>query len=345
MTAFALRDASIAYNGTQVVHDISLSLGQGRLLALLGPSGCGKSTLLRAVAGLLPLHSGSISFEGQDVTRLASRHRNVGLVFQDHLLFPHLSLLENVAYGLRSRGHRKAKALARAEEMLDLVGLAHRKNDHPADLSGGQSQRVALARALAVDPAVLLLDEPFSALDVDLRAAMREEVRRIVTEAGATTIMVTHDREEAMEMADEVALLSEGRLVEAGPVRQLYDAPQRPYTAAFFSRANLMPVTLGAESWAHVFGTRMRVKADVNAQLGAATLAVRPESLREADGVNGIDATLERVKWLGDRVESAWRPTIESNVVLRMSSAVAPKAFVGETSRLAFSPQDAIVVA
>jgi len=345
MTAFALRDACIAYNGTQVVHDISLTLGQGRLLALLGPSGCGKSTLLRAVAGLLPLHAGSISFADRDVTRLASRHRNVGLVFQDHLLFPHLTLLENVAYGLRSRGQRKTKSLVRAQEMLDLVGLAHRKNDHPSDLSGGQSQRVALARALAVDPAVLLLDEPFSALDVDLRASMREEVRRIVTEAGATTIMVTHDREEAMDMADEVALLSEGRLIETGPVRQLYDAPQRPYTAAFFSRANLVPISLDAESWAHVFGIRMGVTSPAGTQLGAATLAVRPESLREADEGIGINASLVSVKWLGDRVESTWLPAAESAVVLRMSSAHIPKAPLGSTARLSFSPQDAIVVA
>ncbi|MFI8631399.1 ABC transporter ATP-binding protein [Microbacterium sp. NPDC077663] len=342
MTAFSLDDACIAYSGNQVVHDVSLSLGEGRLLALLGPSGCGKSTLLRAVAGLLPLSSGRIVFGDRDVTRTAPRHRNVGLVFQDHLLFPHLTLLENVAYGLRSR--RAPGAKARALEMLDLVGLAHRKDDHPSDLSGGQSQRVALARALAVDPAVLLLDEPFSALDVDLRAAMREEVRRIVTEAGATTIMVTHDREEAMDIADEVALLSDGRLVEHGTVRDLYESPENPYTASFFSRSNLLPAVATASGQASVLGWRTPVRGSA-AGVGPATVAVRPEAFAVGAVASGIPAVLESVKWMGDRVATRWRAVDESDLTLRVSLTSEPSVEVGQMAGLSFAEKDAVRVA
>jgi ABC-type Fe3+/spermidine/putrescine transport system ATPase subunit len=343
MTAFTLEDACIAYSGNQVVHDVTLNLKEGRLLALLGPSGCGKSTLLRAVAGLLPLSAGRIVFGDRDVTRLAPRRRNVGLVFQDHLLFPHLTLLENVAYGLRARRIGTAKARFRALEMLDLVGLAHRKDDHPSDLSGGQSQRVALARALAVDPSVLLLDEPFSALDVDLRAAMREEVRRIVTEAGATTIMVTHDREEAMDIADEVALLSDGRLIEHGPVRELYESPSNPYTASFFSRANLIPAVAGAAGDAQVLGWRTFVRGSV--QEGPATIAVRPEAFSLVAPNAGIPAVLESVKWMGDHVATSWRSVDESAVTLRVSLDAEPDIEVGHVAGLRFAERDAVRVA
>ena len=303
MTSLELDSLSISYGDRLVVDEVTLRLEQGQVLALLGPSGCGKTSILRAVSGLVHPRAGRVLLGGEDVTALPPQRRNVGVVFQDHLLFPHMTVLANVAYGLSARRRPRAEARERALWALDLVGLADRAGQHPGSLSGGQSQRVALARALAAGPRLLLLDEPFSSLDVDLRAQMRQEVSRIVQSVGMTTLMVTHDREEAMSMADRVALVGGGRLVEDGPVETVFRAPRTRYAAEFFARANVVPATSGAGEEVLVLGQATR--PDRRPAGERVLVAVRPEEI--VVGAEGVDAELLESEWLGERTVSRWR--------------------------------------
>ena len=224
-----------------VLDGVSLSVGTGELMALLGPSGCGKSTLLRVVAGLLPKDAGEVRIGGRDVERTPARERGVGFVFQDYALFPRMSVLENVAFGMRIRGVGARERTRKAEGMLDLVGLSE-EADRPVDrLSGGQRQRVALARALAVGPSLLLLDEPLSALDVKVRERLRREIKAVQKKVGITALIVTHDQEEAMELGDRIAVMNEGRIEQVAPPREVYQEPATEFVARFVGEVNVLP--------------------------------------------------------------------------------------------------------
>ncbi|WIG59060.1 MAG: Sulfate and thiosulfate import ATP-binding protein CysA [Ktedonobacterales bacterium] len=228
------------YDGRPVVNNISLEVADGDFFVLLGPSGSGKSTVLRMIAGLTGIESGKVSLHGRDVTYLPPQERSIGFVFQQYALFQHMSIAENIEFGLRVRGMPAAERRRRREELLDLVGLAGLGNRLPRQLSGGQQQRVALARALAPRPAVLLLDEPFGALDAKIRVDMRRNLRAIQRELGITTIFVTHDQEEAFELGDQLGVMNVGRLLEAGPPTELYLRPQTEFAATFLGSANLL---------------------------------------------------------------------------------------------------------
>ncbi|WP_434625917.1 ABC transporter ATP-binding protein [Azospirillum sp. B2RO_4] len=228
------------YGASLAVNEVTLDIRGGELVALLGPSGCGKTTLLRIIAGFLAQTKGHVMVGGQSVDGLPPNRRSVGIVFQNYALFPHMTVAENVAYGLDARGVDRATQRSEAQRMLDMVKLGHLGERTPRQLSGGQQQRVALARALAVNPSILLLDEPFAALDKNLRLDMQIEVKRIQRLSGITTILVTHDQEEALSMADRVAVLSQGRLEQFSPPTEIYDAPDSLFVNTFVGSANLL---------------------------------------------------------------------------------------------------------
>jgi len=277
------------------VNDLSLEVEDGELLALLGPSGCGKTTTLRILAGLERADGGTLSLDEhiwQDDTHfLEPEKRGVGLVFQDYALFGHLNVLQNVLFGLH--GQPQKLALERASQMLELAGLTGLERRLPHELSGGQQQRVALARALAPQPRLLLLDEPFSNLDAALRSSTRSEVKRILRAAGVTTILVTHDQEEALSFADRIALLNAGQLEQIGTPRQMYSAPRTAYCAQFLGRTNLLEGHAHGSSADTVLGP---LELSESAH-GPVLLSLRPEQLEFSE--SGVEAAVSEVEYLG----------------------------------------------
>src|SRR4029079_774677 len=236
------------FGTTPALHGVSLEIESGELVALLGPSGSGKTTLLRILAGLDAPTSGRVLFDGDDALKLTVQERNVGLVFQSYALFRHMSVLDNIGFGLRvrprSRRPARAEIKRRARELLDLVQLSGLEKRYPSQLSGGQRQRVAFARALAIEPRVLLLDEPFGALDAKVRRDLRRWLREIHDKTGHTTVFVTHDQEEALELADPVVVMSEGKIEQIGTPDQIYDDPNSPFVFSFIGESSVLPVNI-----------------------------------------------------------------------------------------------------
>jgi len=287
------------------VDDINLEVAAGKLVTLLGPSGCGKTTTLRMIAGLEMPTKGQILIGDKDVTHLPATDRDVSMVFQSYALFPHMTVLENVAYGLGFSGFARAEARARAGAGLDLVGLKGFDDRLPSELSGGQQQRVAVARALVLEPQVLLFDEPLSNLDAKLRRQVREDIRAIQQDLGLTVIYVTHDQEEALAVSDEIVVMRNAAVAQIGTPRQLYDAPVDRFVADFIGEANLIPceiVTIdGDRAEIEVAGYRYRLPSR-GLPTGPATLAVRPARL-VIDGADGFDATIAKATYVGIRME------------------------------------------
>ncbi|MCC7276261.1 MAG: ABC transporter ATP-binding protein [Alphaproteobacteria bacterium] len=310
------------YPGTTLgISDVDLALGPGELVAVIGASGCGKSTLLRAIAGFLPAQAGTVTIAGVDVTGLPPRARNLGIVFQHYALFPHMTAWENVAYALKVRGIGRADRRRRAADMLALVGLADFADALPPRLSGGQQQRIALARALVFEPAALLLDEPLSALDAALRGGMRDEIRRLQQAHGISTLHVTHDQEEALSMADRVAVMDKGRLVQVAPPRELYDHPATAAIAAFVGHANLWPGRVAGDGRVATAFATLATTTRGHADGAAVTVLVRPERIFPGpppDGVNGLEGRVVRDRFLG--------------AVRRFDLDVAGTLVLGETS-------------
>jgi iron(III) transport system ATP-binding protein len=272
-----LRNVSKAFGPARAVAEVSLSVPRGGLLALLGHSGCGKTTTLRLIAGLEKPDSGEVWLDGRCVAGggawLPPEARRVGLVFQDYALFPHLTLAENIAFGLTQLNGSKSQRVA---EMLQLTGLDGLGERYPHQLSGGQQQRVALARALAARPSVVLLDEPFSNLDAALRKAMRQEVRQILQAIGATTLFVTHDQEEALSLADRVAVMDKGRVVQIGTPQEVYLRPATPELAVFLGEANFLPGEAHGRTVTCALGKLLLATPTT----GTVSVMIRPEALR-----------------------------------------------------------------
>lgn len=281
--SLVLDHVSYSYPGTtQGLHDISLDVRTGELVAVIGPSGSGKSTLLKLVSGLETGHTGRIALDGEDLSRTPVHQRHIGMVFQSYALFPHLNVLDNVAYGLKLRKVQAAERHRRAQELLDVVGLGDYARRAVAQLSGGQQQRVALARALAIDPRALLLDEPLSALDASVRGHLRDQIRAIQQRFNATTLLVTHDQEEALTMADRVAVMQDGRLLQIATPRDLYEHPASRAVAQFVGLSTLLPGTVSASDRVNVGFAELAAPTGARTPGTAVHVLIRPEHI-EAD--------------------------------------------------------------
>jgi putative spermidine/putrescine transport system ATP-binding protein len=274
-----LRSISKTYGRQRVLNDIDLSIAGGELLAVLGPSGCGKTTALRVIAGLERPDGGAVHIDGVDVTHRRINQRGLGIVFQAYSLFPHQTAAENVAYGLRVRGTSRSLRAARAAELLDLVGLAEHGSKYPQQLSGGQQQRVALARAFAIEPRVLLLDEPLSALDAQVRVQLREEIRRIQYEMGTTTVLVTHDQEEALSMADRVAVMNGGRVEQVGTPDEVYRRPVTAFVSSFIGVVNRIPARVAGPHRVEALAQTLDLSTEGYVTGDLVNLLVRPEHI------------------------------------------------------------------
>jgi putative spermidine/putrescine transport system ATP-binding protein len=327
----------------QVVHrfgemvalkDINLDIRPGEFVSLLGPSGCGKTTLLRIIAGFLKPSAGQISIDGQPVVELSPNQRGVGIVFQNYALFPHMSVWDNVAYGLRAKRLSNLNVNTKVGEMLDLVQLGHLAKRYPSELSGGQQQRVAIARALAVGPKLMLLDEPFSALDKNLRLDMQIEIRRLLSAQGVTAILVTHDQEEAMSMSDRIAVMSQGEIHQFDSPSQIYDQPKTRFVTTFVGTCNLLPAQIvgrdGADFLVQVVGGRLLVNSSAPPSDEHLLLAIRPENLRIQlqPGTHRLAGTIELCLPLGSFMVYEVRINAETKVKVTQSRTpgVAPLA-------------------
>jgi putative spermidine/putrescine transport system ATP-binding protein len=280
-----VEELTVRYGQTLAVDGVTLAIEPGEVVALLGPSGCGKTTLLRVIAGFVRQAAGRVRVDGAPVDHLPANQRNIGIVFQNYALFPHMTVAENVAYGLRARGMRGPEIQARVSRFLDIVQLGGFRDRLPRQLSGGQQQRVALARALAVEPSILLLDEPFAALDRNLRLDMQIEVKRLQRTLGLTTILVTHDQDEAMSVADRIAVMNKGKVEQFDTPVAIYDRPHTLFVNGFIGTTNLLNGRIaaladGAASVALDAGATLQLPAPPGLGVGAAVLlSVRPEQL------------------------------------------------------------------
>jgi len=286
--AVHLNDLRRTFGALHALDGLDLSMAPGEMIALLGPSGCGKTTALRVLAGLEDADSGRVLVDGKDITDLPANRRDMGMVFQAYSLFPHLTALQNVEFGLKLRG-RKATA-NRANEMLELVGIGAFAARYASQLSGGQQQRVALARALAIQPKVLLLDEPLSALDAKVRVQLRDEIRRIQTEVGTTTLFVTHDQEEALAVADRVGVMRSGQLEQLAPPAEIYLQPATAFVADFVGLSNRLPGRI-EDGGVTVFGTLLPLVTPAT-QGPDVTALVRPESVDVVPDPDGTGRVL-----------------------------------------------------
>jgi spermidine/putrescine transport system ATP-binding protein len=304
--AIELRHATKRYGDAVALDDVSMTVAAGEFYCLLGPSGCGKTTTLNLIGGFIPLTSGDLLIEGRTVKDLPPHKRNVNTVFQNYALFPHMTVAENVAFGLRMEKLPKAEVARRTGEYLELVGLAGLSGRLPSAMSGGQQQRVALARALAKRPAVLLLDEPLGALDLKLRKQMQTELARIHRQVGTTFVFVTHDQEEALSMATRIAIMSNGNVLQQGTPREVYDRPANRFVADFVGDTNFLEGTVRRDGGRAVFEVGgALVDASSDADAGPATLMIRPEflALRQGDsaaGMGGLTGRVVNVSFLGN---------------------------------------------
>ncbi|MFI6623503.1 ABC transporter ATP-binding protein [Streptomyces sp. NPDC050528] len=331
---------TVAYDGMVVLDALDLTVEPGEVMALLGPSGSGKTTALRAVAGFVRPVSGRVFLGGRDVTDLPPYRRGVGMVVQQYALFPHLRVEDNVAFGLKAQKVPRGEIRARVSEALEMVGMGEYAQRHPRELSGGQQQRVAIARALAIRPGVLLLDEPLSALDAQLRSGMLGELARLHRELPDVSILyVTHDQVEALTLADRIAVMDRARLQECGSPRELYRAPKSEFTAGFVGSANLLPVTVGERG---VFFGERRVEVRGVVSGGEATLCVRPHLVGLGEGPNQLAGVVREIQWRG-ATHRLYVDVDGRRVMADVPELKKPPVY-GDAVTLHFAPEDAVLL-
>jgi len=328
------------------LDDVSLTIGRGEFLTLLGPSGSGKTTFLMLLSGFLAPTRGQLTLDGRDMTRTPAEERAFGMVFQGYALFPHMTVEQNIAFPLTVQKRPAAEVKRRVADAIDLMGLGGHGQKRPAGLSGGQQQRVALARALVYEPPVLLLDEPFSALDKNLRGQMQDEVRRLHRETGTTFVFVTHDQSEALALSTRIAIFEHGWLQQLAPPREVYDRPANRFVAEFLGEINVLPLTdlsTGAGGASGRFEGQ-RLGAPAPGQAGATTLAVRPEHMRlhmtaPASG-NSVAARLDHLVYLGAETRLALRSPGGTDLTMTLPTAELPAALEPGTTVWAAWPED-----
>jgi len=353
-SGIGFESVTVAYRGNAVLRDLTLTVEPGEILAIIGPSGSGKTTALRAVAGFVRPTQGRIRIGQRDVTDLPPHARDLGMVVQNYALFPHMRIEENVAFGLRARRAPEETVRERVKECLRMVGMGDFMGRYPRELSGGQQQRIAIARALAIRPIVLLLDEPLSALDAQIRRNMLEELGQLHRALPELTVLyVTHDQTEALTLADRIAIMRDGRLVAHGPSRALYRNPPNRFTAEFLGRANLLPVRMesleGGGRHARVRFGDSPLLAEAQAQLrpgASCLLCIRPHDLTlEPRGMNGnvIHARVVSTLWQGDQLSIA--VDAEGTTLRLASHPLAEPPRVGDSLHLHFGPEAATLIA
>ena len=339
-----LQDLSRSFGATKALDGLNLEMAPGELVALLGPSGCGKTTALRILAGFEVADSGSVTVDGRDISPIPAAKRDMGMVFQSYSLFPNMSALDNVGFGLRMRKLAAADRKRKAGELLDMVGLAAQAGQYPHQLSGGQQQRVALARALAIEPRVLLLDEPLSALDAKVRLQLREQIRSIQQRLGTTTLFVTHDQEEALSMADRVGVMNQGRLEQIAAPSELYDSPATAFVAEFVGTMNRLPGELHGQSEVTALGLRVPVQeGTADGLVGDVDVLVRPEGLRVAAEPNGNGIVTDRT-FLGSFTRVSVRLSGDLLVKIDKQSTEAADMLPGTSVNVTL-PSAAVLVA
>ncbi|OCK58393.1 ABC transporter ATP-binding protein [Bradyrhizobium sp. LMTR 3] len=348
MTVLELSTVSKRFGQELAVDHISFQVEEGRIVSLLGPSGCGKTTTLRLVAGFEVPDGGDIRIRGESVRRKRPYERNVGLVFQDYALFPHMTVEANIAFGMRERGVPSSEFPTRIRSALDLVKMPGYEKRSPHQLSGGQQQRVALARALVTKPSLLLLDEPLSNLDAKLRESLRVELRQILTSAGITTIIVTHDQSEAMSLADHIIVMSKGRIMQRGPAEEIYSAPANKFVADFIGQSNWFAGRLDHRQFVTEDGLSILVTG--NAHEGAVELGIRPERIAvrgkdaAAVGVNLLDGVIEKTEYLGATIHHWVRLVNGRRIHATVQNDGQCFARDGESVRLEIRPEDCLVL-
>ena len=338
------------------VDRLDMEVEEGHLVALLGPSGCGKTTTLRMVAGLMDPSAGAIYVNGKNVTNTPVHKRGMGMVFQSYALFPHMNVQENVAFGLQMRKKSKKDQAVLVKRALEMVQLAHLAKRQTRELSGGQQQRIALARALVVEPTLLLLDEPLSNLDAKLRETMRTEIRQIQQRTHATTLFVTHDQDEALDMADRIAVMNSGLIEQFGSPTEVYERPRTRFVANFIGRANLFPVTVESESSLSTTESRYAVavpgwgRFDAIGEPGMAgtrrNLLIRPHRLAvaRADGrADGIHGVVESLSYTGDSLSYRVRAG-ESLFTAELLTSTTERMTPGDEAVLSWRTEDAMVL-
>jgi iron(III) transport system ATP-binding protein len=336
------------YGDTEAVAGVSFTVDEGKLVTLLGPSGCGKTTTLRMIAGLELASEGRILIAGRDVTSLGATERDVSMVFQSYARFPHMSVLENVSYGLRRSGLSRSEAAARAADGLAQVGLEGFDSRQPSELSGGQQQRVAVARALVLQPRVLLFDEPLSNLDARLRRQMREEIRELQQRLGLTVVYVTHDQQEAMAVSDRIIVMNGGRIEQEGAPRDLYERPATPFLARFMGESNPARGTVRRLDPARVAVTLGNVEmtiADDKSADGPAALAIRPEAITvesPAGRTDTLAGTVSKASYLGTHME--YTIDTEAGALFATCPRVERPLAPGDGVSLVLAPRGVIVV-
>jgi putative spermidine/putrescine transport system ATP-binding protein len=292
MAGLILAGIGKQYGDMVALHPTDLRVSDGEFLTLLGPSGCGKTTLLRIIAGLVDPTSGRLSIDGENVTALAPQKRGIGVVFQDYALFPHMTVRENIGFGLKERRYSRAAIDARVEELLNLIKLPTIADRFPAEVSGGQQQRVAFARAIAHPPRILLMDEPLGALDLKLRESMQRELRHLTRQIGITTVYVTHDQSEAMYLSDQIAVMSNGRIEQIGSSRDIYERPTSRFVAEFVGQINLLPADFvardGVFSVMRAAGADLRVRNEDRPVERGGYIAVRPHKISIASNGQSV---------------------------------------------------------
>lgn len=337
MAIITLDSIEKTYGTETAVDGIDLEIADGEVLGVVGPSGCGKTTTLRTVAGFETPTDGQVHFDDQNVTDVPPENRNVGLVFQSYALFENMSVRANVAFGLKMQGVSKRDRSRRAEELLEMVGIAELADRSPENLSGGQQQRVGLARALAIEPNVLLLDEPMTGLDAKLKARLQQEIRTLLTDLGTTVLYVTHDQEEAMRMCDRIAVMRDGTIEQVGTPSEIYERPKTPFIADFVGTSNLF--TGDASNGKIDLGFTTLEMDGLSDTISSVTICVRPDDFDLETGA--IQATVEDITYLGS-VSRITASLPNGNPVILESDSVDPA--VGSRLSVDFDEDDAHII-
>ena len=347
-TYLAVNNLSKSFGNFEAIKNIAIDIKEGEFVCFLGPSGCGKTTLLRCIAGLETQTAGSVIQKDIDISYEPPSNRDFGIVFQSYALFPNLSVFSNISYGLINNKWKKDDVKKRVDELLDLVNLTEHASKYPSQLSGGEQQRVALARALATSPGLLLLDEPLSALDAKVRVFLRKQIRDLQRKLGVTTIMVTHDQEEAQTMADRIFVMNEGEIIQSGTPSEIYTKANSPFIASFIGSMNFIPATINSAKKVKCNSIEINCDTDSFTENDSVQLAVRPEEIyfqQENQDDNVIPATIKEIEFLGSfqRVYFEAKSFTNELIIVDVPSANARKIklVIDKEINLYFSKQDA----